>query len=743
MESVPDKFKALIHTLDDYGALKKFEGFNFNHSAVGYSALDARSGRKAMFPFFSANPVKNYAITAQDLADKMSVQAKYATLMRDPSLRLTGDILGKMSDDEIFNMLSDRRDYKLGFLHADAKIGYKLKAVVLKSVKDVAFARSVDAVILPVQVFNKATGVINDYRITNTLARLFEKYVVGPTKIGAITSPGMVMRNIIDSSTKAFIYSETPEIIPHFIETAKHYVEYSRIIKEVIEKYGHLTKDNLTNYFANHATKIDREYFDLIDEFIQDGASAGLTSHLQRYLGDMTKTLHRKIRNDLAKDIDEVTLNNFINGSDAFREAERVKQKPEVYAELTRLRAEQGYMKEAISMRAHTRSKEFGITEIIRYLKQPERVPAHAQEEWQRILQYKNDFAKGSALGNAIYNNPYTHVLLGANGWFEQVMRLTQYTYDVTVKDMSKSSAMAGVIATHFDYSHRTLAQQYMEWVLPFSTFAFNNLQFWADVAETKPWVYGIVRDFMAPVVDLDERDAGEVQRNMSLQAQMQSGNLILNKDTGFNLKLNPSVMDALKLMTDPYGSMEQRIAPYLKNPTALLGGKNYFGKSMSDEDKKKLYIGMTPLVGPAIIRAMAGVNAAKDTGNVLNAIAPSIVGRTKQELEQNGFGQRAVYEPFAKTAQYKKYAQQKYSKKYLPTARKVYPASVAPFNNIKYNRITDFTGYTAVYRKMTTKKTLRNDLFTSKGRMRLQLMMIKPKTGDAGHRLANILRMW
>lgn len=730
-EVLPKEVEDLLIPVQFFADANMFEGANFNHSVLG-----AFSSRKELMPFISANPLKNYYHVAQELAYKHNSVMNYTAMLMDKTSSLSGDLFKDYTDEQLFELLKEHKEYRAAFLVEDKKIGYKLKHVIIKSPKDVAFARKVDAVVLPTQFYNKSMAVINDYRFTNTFIKLFDKYIVGPTKLGHLTSLGLLMRNAFDSSTKNIVTSGTFDMVPHMFETMKIYNKYRGITKAILDEHQHLTKETIAKWLADNPDAMDAKLFHLIDEFINDGASAGMTAHVQAYMDDVYLGLHRRITDpELAGKIDADMIHRFINNTAA---QDPALYAPEVYNELVRLQKEHYYYRNALSMREHTRNKRLTLDDLITYQKRPSFIPDDLRDEWKSLQKYRREHKVDEALSNAIYNNPISSSLLSVNGYLEQVSRLSLFTYELQ-RGASKAGAISDVIKTHFDYSNKTLSQKYLELMFPFITFSLKNLVYWAEMLDNKGWMVGLLRDAMMPMFDLQDYTPWDLQNRWSIQYQILAGNLILDEDTGFNLKLNPSVMDAFRMLYDPVGGVLDKTVPVVKGPIELLTlDENTFNY---EERTRNIKVGMVPLFGSAINRMFSGIKYFNDTGNILNLTTPSVFGRTN--LPEGGFkrfnyiwGQRPNF--YRKT-----YAKKYYSRKSYPVYSKTaYPESIGAYKAVKAGAITYVPGYAAFQRRLS-RGNPRHDMFTKTGKHRLNLMMIPTDGQDAQYKLANIWRRW
>ena len=270
--------------------------------------------------------------------------------------------------------------------------------------------------------------------------------------------------------------------------------------------------------------------------------------------------------------------------------------------------------------------------------------------------------------------------LMGINSTIEDVQRLASY---LMMRDngMNFSEAVAKTAYNHFDYSLKTSFQKTMELVMPFYTFRMRNINYWLNVISENGWLAGALRDVMTPIWDFDDIDYYELQNNQSLQSRILSGNVQI-LDSGVTLRLNPSVSDALKFVTDPFGEAYNSLfSPIqmlveagltLTPDTAIKQGvKNVFNiydsKNSGAFDVVYNLLNFVPF-GANAQRFMTGYKYAQETGSPLPAIMPSVFGRVKR------------FEPYTPyTKNYKQY--KSYSKSYSKGSRKkkLYPRKTYP----------------------------------------------------------------
>ncbi len=196
----------------------------------------------------------------------------------------------------------------------------------------------------------------------------------------------------------------------------------------------------------------------------------------------------------------------------------------------------------------------------------------------------------------------------------EQMVRFSHYLI-MAREGFTTAQIHHSITKTHFDYTLKSDFERYVEMIIPFFTFATRNLEYWATLCEENPRYLSMLMDVMRPVNDLDSyENRYEYENNKSLQYQIASGALVLDKDTNLTAKLSPSFLDALTNVVDPKGSLESKIFQPLLN---VIKGEG----SLDD------------LPGGNLLLKYGATNDKyyERTGNPLNIILPGTFGATQR----------------------------------------------------------------------------------------------------------------
>lgn len=301
--------------------------------------------------------------------------------------------------------------------------------------------------------------------------------------------------------------------------------------------------------------------------------------------------------------------------------------------------------------------------------------------------------------------------LMGLNSNIEDIQRLASYLM-MRENGMNFAESVAKTAFNHFDYSIKTDFQKAMELVMPFYTFRMKNIHYWVNIIAENGWLAGALRDVMTPIWDFDDIEYYELQHNQSLQSRILSGNVQI-LDSGVTFKLNPSVSDAIKFATDPFGEMYNSLftpiqslieagltlTPDIAVKKGVMNVFNIYEPNHKNEfDKVYELLNFVPF-GSTVQRFMMGYKYAQETNNVLPMIAPSIFGRVKRFKPYNYTSYNRYNRYGSNYSKYKKIAKPRKSypkKRYNKYTPKYYPIN---FTNIYIDgmySIPNISTYTA-----------------------------------------------
>lgn len=548
-KNIPEKFRKDAIPPEYFEGIQRFRTIRFNRSNIG-----PLESRKQIEPYVARNLMKNYSTSAQKIMHRLDDRLKFHYLFFDKEKSLAGEIYERFSDAEILEMIKHRPEYKLAglidirgtkmekMIELKVNDGIIMKQYPANTVADIAWARSQGAMLLPPQTYMEAWRTINDYSVSSKAMKVLNSYIIGPSKLGYLSTTGWLFRNLIDSAAKNMMLTKDANqfgnMARHMLETWRIYNNYNTVLKSVLAE-GSFSNRRLDDFYrANPDSKISKEMFYLYHNALEQGATAGMTATEKAIL----------------------------------------------------------------------------------------------DAKWKHKKQYDN---LAEQVMDKVYENPWSNLVMTENTVIEQVMRLSGYTWELQ-HGANVDEAMQSVLKNHFDYSTKSIPMMYAEYFVPFLSFTTNNLVFWLDSVEKFGWLGTLYRDITTPIWNFDEYSNMELNNNRSLQYQVLAGNVVLSDN--LVVKLNPSITDAIRMVTDP-SEWYSRITPVVRLPAQLFFDLAMTGKSELLNDPQKMFLQNFPLIGPTLQRywaaddpyfrgsAWKGMERVTDWAKVLPVVLPSIFG--------------------------------------------------------------------------------------------------------------------
>ena len=172
----------------------------------------------------------------------------------------------------------------------------------------------------------------------------------------------------------------------------------------------------------------------------------------------------------------------------------------------------------------------------------------------------------------------------------ENYNRLAVYLYKLDHGE-DYTSALYSLAKTHFDYSFKSKAEQLVDMVFPFTTFALRNYSYWIEALEKHPWIMHNYVHLMKPSWDFKDYTPQELARDKRVQAQILHGQVKIaefnNKVLAF--KLNPSIQDAIQMFSDPINNVYEKLAMPIAYPLSKITGD--YAQPLN----------IVPIVGPTV----------------------------------------------------------------------------------------------------------------------------------------------
>ena len=527
-EQAPKEIQDAIGSIDSFiDGSAWFSEMSFNLSNLGSNAA-----KRALQKGLPTHLMYTYKLNTDLALKTYQTKLKFVDFMCNNEMRLDiGMWADEANDETVLKYLKDHPELTVAALIKDAKVAkdYNIKRIVINTVEDLHNARRLHASVMTNQMYSRTASVVYssvfDSGALNTFAKISRIYKLGSL---AFFNTGWIMRNFIDSIIKEIINNEsiigTVREWRNSIRDLKSYdnslralIATSQLDTEAIERiarlYGVTPEQVLKDINFNVAALKNAQLKDVIN-------ASNLYMKYNTAITEIIKTDSNAVLRPqnidfyfkyMAKDFDKETfyaVHRFITQGASAGETKA--------------------LKEAFEKTLKNR----GV--------QPE-------QEARGVLDSVSSF-----LG--CFATPNTHL--------EQIIRLSQHMFQMR-KGMSFAESNLRIAKVHFDYADKTDVTRLVELAIPFYNFKMKNFCYWADIIETQPWVMRFFAEVMEGVWDFDNyntyQEHLELANNPSLQYQIMSGNIPLN-DMGMTLKVNPSIMDAMQITQDPFGTTESSL---------------------------------------------------------------------------------------------------------------------------------------------------------------------------------------
>jgi len=659
-DRLPDSVKKVASGPDMFSQKELFKETRFNWSNLG-----SHKFRKEIQEFAPRNLVTAYKNTITLVAQKLDAKEHYLNMLFAPWLKLK-NIVPDLDLNDVATRLQEYPEYKLVALVEDKNVGYRVASLNPKTVEEAQQALDLDAILVPYHVYSNMYETINMDRITDK-ALDFWRRLIYTYKIGYLSDPGVWVRNFVEGTFKTMIETQT-------------------IFGTILAQYNAV---RLLRGFKHDVKEIiNLNYFNLEE------------AELIKQLEQMPEVIRLDLDLSIAKN--------------RLRAMETIQRYNEDADKIFLMEAHGGFSKENIDfyfqyMKPKLSREDFDLAHLVTNDTANIGPTADLQELFFKQGLRKDDTEK---IWRTFVHQ--SNKLITFNRLGEQINRLAQY-YIIRDRGLSNSTAFFRIAQTHFDFGLKTPFEKMMENIIPFYTFFIRNLDYWITAAEKYPWMVNMFKDIMTPVFDFDNIDHTELNNNRSLQSQILAGNIPIGDD-GFNIKLNPSFMDALNTIANPTKLMQGKLAAPIQTSLdfILQNSKQFLSQEMIE--LLKIYDTKDGEEAAAIVRQLtnliplfgAGVQRYTDTGpkyydrtgNVANLVAPGLFGGTlryQDRFKKN----RTIYAARPRRSGKKTYPRKAYSKTIYA---KAYRAK-RPYRPEYYNNFGLRSGnYDSLYREQYSK---------------------------------------
>lgn len=657
----------------------------FTETTFNLCNLGSTSAKRQIQENVSVNLMGTYEKATRISLSNQKARYKYLDMMLRGETRLdVGYWADEANNEFVIQYLKNHPELTVAVLYKDIKAaqGYNIKRVIINTVEDLQNARRLHASVLSNQMYSKTASVVYDSAYDkgslHFLANIMRLYKIGQL---SIFNMGALARNLIDSTLKMFI--STQDVLGTLRaghDARKQYSQYKTALR------GLLASSDVN---TETVERIARAY-GVAPKEVMDDILWEVNNYKLNTIKDVMATSRLFQKYNIA--LDEIIKTDC--------NAVLRPQNVEFYFK---------YM-----------AKDFDIDtfyEIHKFITQGASagMPQALKEAFQKTA--PEAFQIDGFFDSVMH-------LLGktaeVNGYFEQVIRLTQHIQQLR-SGMNFAESNLKIVKTHFDYASKTDVTKSIELIFPYYSFKMNNYEYWANIMETQPWVMRMLTEVMEQIWEFDEYDTyaehTELANNESLQYQILSGNVSLFHDDSATLKLNPSFMDVISMTTDPFGNATSSLwAPLNAGfKKAMLeawnqGLTNQFVNNTFGLDQyayaNQLPLGQqllynAPLVGPTIQRFTQQSDKYAERTNFLGSkYMPSLFGATSRWNTENIKSPEewdTIHTEWANNALQRKIAYDSKRKSY-GSKRKVSYSGQRYYYNKSYNKYGNGTRYYNYY---------------------------------------------
>ena len=230
---------------------------------------------------------------------------KYITLFFNSDYELTNPLLEKMfseASDQDIKEFFDRGQYKVAVLKQDRNKLPVIKQFVVNNKHSLNNAKSLGAIMVPINTFTAMVQVVNNRQMTNNLLDIYKRVVPSTFKSMYLFTAGFPFRNGIDSlllknSIELGGLEALPDVLKYEYNASKAMQLHDEIQDEILSyTNGDTFNKEAIQYILSKHTLEERNVYYLTDAFMRSPASGGLSESLSHWLEVYNKTNTDDIR---------------------------------------------------------------------------------------------------------------------------------------------------------------------------------------------------------------------------------------------------------------------------------------------------------------------------------------------------------------------------------------------------------------------------------------------------------------
>lgn len=604
-EELPDEVKILLPDIDTLTEANRFKGVKFNFINIG-----DMSSRTARDSYISGTMIPSLIHSSQAAAKTYKTQLGYVNLVTSDMFKINKSFMAplknvdaktaKAHDRKLLKMLQENPAFTMATLVTDKKGKMRLLEIQPNTLGSLQRARDMDAVLLPTHTFNIASASLNSPSWSEGKLKWWYRMLY-TFKVGYLFTTGFFLRNEVDNAIKVSL--DTSENIASQLTiksgAMRDLYKYNKAVEDIIQ-------------------------LDMYDSIRLKANGIDPAAFIKVYQEDYARAVHILSLYDLTVDdivrMDPSKYRITTPNVNLYFEKMNPRMDKEMYDLIHNLENEG-----ALGRMSWSYEKYYG-----------------AMAERKAGEMTKPDKAWGWFVKK-------TNVLMAPAQFTEQASRLAEYLI-LARKGVPGTEALHKVMYTHFTAKGRSEAERLTETIFPFYTFALRNLEYWGDIAEKRPEALRLLLKGLTNSWGLDDpAKQEELKMSKSMQYNTLAGNIPIG-DKGLVVKLSPSFMDALSIVTRPIESVKGKLfSPIDLGLDALLNNKdniqklpewgiNTLGSFKGAESKMPTgydwFKASTPIAGTLAQRFGPGGTSDtiyERTGNRLASLIPSVFGAMKE----------------------------------------------------------------------------------------------------------------
>ena len=242
---------------------------------------------------------RNYNQYATNIYNSLKAAAKHASGYTDMRLTYiqacldplygignTKGVFSNFNDVELLQALQKHPEYRLAILHETKKGKIELMSIKPTNVQQIAYARKLNAQILPDEIFKDMYNNINKRLGSEPKLKVWQK-ILYAYKSGYLVNPGTIFRNAVDTELKTTQEIGLTGSVYYQARAAKEWHNYRKFSMLIAGDDGVITKAKIERFFEEQAVqhkKLDmtKEQYLWWTDFFKNGPITNITGEVAK-----------------------------------------------------------------------------------------------------------------------------------------------------------------------------------------------------------------------------------------------------------------------------------------------------------------------------------------------------------------------------------------------------------------------------------------------------------------------------